>query len=636
MKRAVLLIVLSFVALGMPLSAQDIRSFDFVYRNIDEKPNGLGVPAADRQAWTYVAKSGVLSDAVPKAEQAMSRNYRNPVPDNLYQEFFTNGNRNNYEREMTQRRADLRFLAIAECIEYRGRFLPQIEQLLRSFCASKTWVLPAHDSQQANFNGKRIDIDINSSMIAWEIATVLWLHGSKITPEVQNLVNDNLRRRIFIPFREMMNGQSNPQWWMTTENNWNAICLSGIAGTAMANVPNRKDRAFYVASCIDLSRRYIEGFPKDGYCNEGLWYWVLGFGHYMLFAEMVFENTRGNLNLLKQDSKAWPPALYPDQIRIGENFYPAFADIDFNAGVGDFWLGLRDRLLGRASIWWREVRPQIVRMNLPEVLVATFLPKPSQLNPELKDKKTLPLRSYFDHSGVLVCRPGTDNKSCRLAVAMKAGVNFSSHHHNDIGSFVLGVDNIPIVIDPGREVYTARTFGPRRFESRVINSFGHSVPLIDGVMQHEGKNTISKTLDVKFSATTDKWAIDLRPAYKINGMEALTRTFIYDRSGVGTFSVIDSGNFSRPVAFETAIITLGQWQQVNPTTFQVDYKGRSLWATIVTEEDAPVEISAAPIKEQLPNNLIPLRITVKLKKKTANPVVKIVFSPNAPASENQQ
>ena len=616
------------MTLVLPAFAQEIRSYDFIYRNIDERPNGLGIPAVQRQSWDYLAQTGVLKDVIAKAEAALKKNYRSPLPDNYYLDYANPANRVAYENEINVRRADLRFLTIAECVEGRGRFLPQIEQMLRSFCAAKTWVHPASDRQHANFRNQQTDIDPSAATLAWDLATVVWLHSNKLSGEVQTLVSDNLKQRIFVPFRGMVNGNVPAPYWLTADNNSNVVCLTSIAGAAMANLVSRKDRAFYVAACIDNSRKYIDAFPDDGYCRGGIGYWVQGFGHYLIFAEMVFENTKGKLNLIKQDSEAVPPAFYPDQIKIGDNFYPAFADSSINASISSFWPGLRDRLLSRASIWWRELKPDVTNMSLPQVLVAAFLPKPEKLNPEFSDKKHLPLRSFFTESGVLVCRPDVENKACRLAAAMKAGINFFEHHHNDVGSYVLGLDNIPVVLDPG---LPANVNEAQRIDNKIVNSYGHSLPVIEETLQIEGKNASGKNVDSNFSRTQDLWSIDLSSVYRVAGLESLIRTFIYVRSGNGSFTVTDSGRFTRPVTFETAVITLGKWKKINDNSFLLDYQGRKLLIT-VSAADAEFELSAAPLQEQLPNRLHPLRIAIRLKEKTASPTIKIVYTPyTAPA-----
>ena len=57
---------------------------------------------------------------------------------------------------------------------------------------------------------------------------------------------------------------------------------------------------------------------------------------------------------------------------------------------------------------------------------------------------------------------------------MKGGHNAEQHNHNDVGSFIVALGHSTPLVDPGAEVYTGRTFSRRRYDSNVLNSFGHS------------------------------------------------------------------------------------------------------------------------------------------------------------------
>ena len=90
-----------------------------------------------------------------------------------------------------------------------------------------------------------------------------------------------------------------------------------------------------------------------------------------------------------------------------------------------------------------------------------------------RDLGELPWRSWFPDSGVLICRPGAGAK-VPFAVAIKGGNNGVNHGHSDVGSFSVVSGKTMVICDPGGEVYTARTFSAHRFDSKVLNSFGHA------------------------------------------------------------------------------------------------------------------------------------------------------------------
>ena len=50
-----------------------------------------------------------------------------------------------------------------------------------------------------------------------------------------------------------------------------------------------------------------------------------------------------------------------------------------------------------------------------------------------------------------------------MFVAAKGGFNNESHNHNDVGTFSLYVNTIPVIIDAGVGTYTKQTFGKDRY-----------------------------------------------------------------------------------------------------------------------------------------------------------------------------
>src|SRR5207244_352316 len=125
-------------------------------------------------------------------------------------------------------------LVIAECIEHRGRFIPAIEQLVDDLATQKTWMLPAHDAGLKNFRGEASDVDLFSSALACELATANHLLGDALGPHARQTIDEQIRRRVLDPFREMVTGRRKPNWWLSGQNNWNAVCLANVLGAALA------------------------------------------------------------------------------------------------------------------------------------------------------------------------------------------------------------------------------------------------------------------------------------------------------------------------------------------------------------------------------------------------------------------
>ncbi|MHC5033526.1 MAG: heparinase II/III domain-containing protein, partial [Planctomycetota bacterium] len=259
---------------------------------LSERPAGFGRPISDRVAWEQLAERESFRGMIEEAEQVCS----DPVPeqaDDLYLDFSRTGNRTRWQQVARRRRDLVKTLVLAECLDNRGRFVPKFEELARALCAERAWVMPAHDKDLANFEGRRIDIDLASSALAWNLATAGYLLGSRLSPEVRQLLRDNVRRRVLVPFEDMVSGARPANHWLTNTNNWNAVCLAGVTGAALTQVESRRQRAAFIVAAEAYSQNFLKGFGPDGCCTEGVGYWNYGFGHYVLLAEAVCQATGG-------------------------------------------------------------------------------------------------------------------------------------------------------------------------------------------------------------------------------------------------------------------------------------------------------------------------------------------------------
>ncbi len=108
--------------------------------------------------------------------------------------------------------------------------------------------------------------------------------------------------------------------------------------------------------------------------------------------------------------------------------------------------------------------------------------------------------------------------------------------------------------DPGGEIYTARTFSSRRYESKFLNSYVHPVPVVGGGLQPVGEEFAGKVVSKEFSDGCDKLVLDLTGCYQVKSLVKLTRTFVFDRER-RTFTTTDEVVFSEPTAFESPIVT---------------------------------------------------------------------------------
>lgn len=591
---------------------------------LPEKPVGLGRPISDRATWDALARD----EAAPRVIRAAETLLTTPMPDapdELYLEYTKNGNRTRYQNVESRRHGRIQTLTEAECLENKGRFLPELEKTLRIICAEKSWVLPAHDKGNLTFTGKRNIIELASSALAAELATMDTLLGEKLSPEVRAMVRQELRRRIFTPFHEMIEGKQ-PLAWLRMDNNWNAVCLAGVTAAALAEVETREERAFFVHAALEYSWSFLSGFTADGYCSEGVGYWNYGFGHYISLAETIRQATGGKIDLWDRPA-SYPPATFGAKIQIFDGICPAFAD----CGVGDRpSRGIMAFVSQRYGLGLKDVAPEPA-VSLGSSLFGDMLhdfpypatPKKAPGNQAMD----LGLRTWFDKAGILIGRPAA-GAACRMGVALKGGHNAENHNHNDVGSYVVIVDRQPVLLDPGAEVYTKRTFSAQRYESKALNSFGHSVPVVAGKLQSPGAQARGAVLKTEFGDAQDTLALDIKSPYDVASLKALTRTFVYSRAGEGSLTVRDEVDFTKPESFESALVTLGKWKQTGPHTLRVDDGGAAAQVEIDTA-GAAFELQSEEIHEDMKTHATPVRIAIRLTQPMQHGSVCVKITPLA-------
>lgn len=575
-------------------------------------------PIADRDFWARVAKTETYRDEVAQAEELAKKTFE-PLPDELYLEYSRNGNRNRYERVYFDKLATFRKLVVAECIENQGRFLPAIAALIDSYAADKSWVLPAHDGDLKNFEGREISIDLFASEVACELATADYLLGDRLSAATRDKVRAEARRRIFEPYAKMMSDKSKLAWLKVT-NNWNAVCLANVTGTALALLPEPQDKAFYVAAAEKYVANFLDGFTDDGYCSEGVGYWNYGFGCFVRLGHMLAGATNGQVDLFAE-SKARSAGLFARRMEITPGVYPAFADCAVGAVPGHQIMRYVTRRYELPPTKW-EQRAGVSMRWLDEFGVYSFLFDDAQA-PRSLDAPAA--RDWFENAGILICRGAQTKSSLPIGVALKGGHNAEHHNHNDVGSYVYCIGDSMTLVDPGAEVYTKRTFSSQRYVSNVLNSFGHPVPRVAGQLQQTGRAAEARLMKLEQTDTRDTLQFDLTSAYPVPTLKQLTREFIFDRTD-GSLTVTDRVEFTAPESFETAVITLDKWQQPAADRLQVG-EGAAAVAIQIDAGGEPVKIESTTIEEDVKTRSKPQRIGIQLQQPVTQATVRLIIRP---------
>lgn len=126
-------------------------------------------------------------------------------------------------------------------------------------------------------------------------------------------------------------------------------------------------------------------------------------------------------------------------------------------------------------------------------------------------------------------------------VATKGGYNNESHNHNDVGSFSLYLNTMPVFIDAGVGTYTRQTFSSERYSIWTMQSNYHNLPLINGVAQRFGSEY--KATEVQFDPKHMYFSANIATAYP---EEANVKKWIRSyRLGKNTLKIEDSFSLDR-------------------------------------------------------------------------------------------
>ncbi len=581
---------------------------------------GIGRPCADRAAWKELARASSPASLLARAGQLAAQ----PVPavsDEQFLDYSRTGNRERYQSILTARNSRLETLALAECVENQGRFIRALTDTVQALCQERTWVYPAHDGKLDNFYGRTIEMDLRATAMAWDLATLDYLLGNKLAPATRELIRANVRRRVLQPFRDMVQGRRPPIHWLKATHNWNAVCLAGVTGAALALEDSPQERALFVAAAEHYIRNFLSGFTPDGYCSEGLGYWNYGFGHFLMLGETVRQATGGHVDLMA-DPAALAPAQFGLRSEILNGVYPTIADCSPGSRPSPQFTRLISERLGLATSTARKPDPLAASRSLFTTVLFASLQQPLPRVSHPPGAADSPLRSWFKDGGVLICRAEGGKP---FASVLKGGNNAEHHNHNDVGSFSVVAGRTMLICDPGSEVYTARTFGAHRYESKVLNSFGHAVPVVAGKLQRSGAEAKAAVLRSDFSKEQDTLVLDLRSAYPVPELQQLERTFVFHHSDPA-LTVRDAVRFSEPKAFETALITWGEWKRLSENELILTDGADGVRVQINTG-GLPFTISTETLNEDVHTLKQPLRLGIALKAPVQEATVTLIITP---------
>jgi len=591
-------------AATLPIPTQE--QIDAIAAMLPAEPQGVGRPISDREAWTTAAQQTAFQNILRDAQQFA----KEPIPvlnDALYHDILKTGQFGSYLQPFQKRSRRLVDFVVAEGIEDKGTYLPLIEKELDAILSEESWTAP-NEVLIGKLSDGMDGIDLSASARAWTVATTDYWLGDKLKPETRQRIRSELQRRIFGRYEAAVKSGRPHWWWMNSPANWNSVCHAGVTGAALAIIPSPQERALYVQAAKDCMSYYIGGFGDDGFCREAMNYWRYGFGNYLCLSETIYEATQGKINMFAGD-KIRRIALFPRHFEIMDGIVPALGDAELYLQPPPSPAAGTDLLLFINQRWgmgWTDLKPSdsemyvyhpggnrlsgpgIFGFPLPVYGGSVVAGSPAPAAEAASEN----LRFYFPDGGVLITRSEQSGKP-RIGVSIKGGTNNNPHGHPDNGSYVVVINDEALIVDPGAEPYSAKTFGPHRLESMMLNSYGHDVPFVGKTMQNSGPTALGKIISTDFTPEKDTLVMDLSTSYPVPGLKKLVRTFVLDRS-VPKLEITDEAEFDQQTDFGTALVTTFPFQQKGPGSFLISGKVSALQAT-VTVDDLTVANAVEPI-----------------------------------------
>lgn len=486
------------------------------------RPFSLYPPAAFRKEWENLDPDW-KREAIGLGENYLGFQYPALFATDFL-DFTRTGNRVRYEDKLFSKRLALNALVLAECVENKGRFLDDILNGIFSICEESAWQLPAHNSyiqdapQLPLPDAAAPVLDLFACETGAVLATASYLLRDaldKISPFVTRRIFDELSRRIFTPYLQRY------FWWMGdgkgNTNNWTVWCTQNVLLCVFltdTETPFRRDVLKKACQSIDY---FLDGYGRDGCCDEGASYYRHA-GLCLFNAMEILNNvTDGAFVHLYQNSKIQNIASYILNVHVEDKYYVNFADCSPIAGRA----GVREFLFAQRTD----------NKNMAAFAAADYgVQMPDSLQLSRENNLYYRLQNGFTAKEIKAAAPGSADgiphpdicypsvglfiaRDDRLLLAVKAGDNGDSHNHNDVGSFTVYKDGLPLLIDVGVESYTQKTFSPRRYEIWTMQSAYHNLPTVNGIMQKDGEACRAKEVRYQISDALCEIDMDIAGAY---------------------------------------------------------------------------------------------------------------------------
>ena len=455
------------------------------------------------------------------------------IPYSYFKLYDETGSRTEFQSVYHEHRNALGAFFMAALVD--GTHIEDLENAIWATCDEYSWCLTAHfryggthipavlnpapradGKPQPMLHEQPQVIDLCAAQTAADLAEIVALLEDKLAPLVVYRARKLVWERVLQPFMEL----NTPFWWETAPANWAAVCAGGVGIAAMYLIEDNDMLAPVLTRCTEAMECYLSGFKADGVCAEGVGYWGYGFGHFMIYADLLKQRTGGTVDLFDLPI-VHKVALFYHNAFLNNNNVACFSDCGDISLYEYAHMHYLHRRYSDVQIpeeaYARPMFPGTDNVTYCTAMLRNFTwSSPAYQGGPLADGDTL----YNDTQWMLSRRTV---EGLPVAVAVKGGCNDEPHNHNDVGSFVLDVGGEVLLGDLGGGMYNKRYFSDERYDILVNGSQGHPVPLVNGKTQRPGVDAAAQNYTAGADDTA-AWAdFDMAAAYDVPELTALRR-----------------------------------------------------------------------------------------------------------------
>lgn len=476
-------------------------------------------PISNREEWGKIPQD-LQQEIVAYGETFLDYEYE-MIPTRYYMDYLRNGNRTRFQEVYFRRRRVVNALIMAECVEGKDRFLDDILNGIVAICEESGWQLPPHNRYGADLtrglisNIERPVIDLFSAETAAQLAMTSYLMRDVLdeqSPLFANRIKYEINTRIVKPFI------NEHFFWMGEDgmvmNNWNPWCTkNSVTATLVAGEASQETKRQVVEKACKCLDYFITSYADDGACQEGASYYHAA--SLALFDTIAMLNavTDNHFVSLYEIPKLKNMAAFIMNMHVADEYYVNYSDCKAKlSNLGTRVYLAAKHIQDEDMMLYAAKTHKLVKKSFDSdgLCLHTRVAEAWYENDMRAVDTTInrvPKDIYYESTGLFVTRDEN------IFVSMNGGDNGDLHGHNDSGSLILYKDGKALLIDPGVEAYTKKTFSPERYTIWTMQSGYHNVMNFGTTMQHAGRDYKTETVSLELGEAASSVTLELAGTY---------------------------------------------------------------------------------------------------------------------------